>query len=62
MASRQEYLMNRANKPTSILNMKPERTGMIDRRLEERDFSTENELNRSHKVARDAKAMRLNRR
>ena len=62
IVSRQEYLMNKASKPTHIMNLKPEKAGMIDRRLQERDFSTENELNRSHKVARDAKAMRLNRR
>ena len=62
VVSRKEYLMNKAKKRTHIANLKPERMGMIDKRLAEKDFTTENELSQSVKVAKNAKAMRLNRR
>ena len=44
VVSRKEYLMNKAKKRTHIANLKPERMGMIDKRLAEKDFTTENEL------------------
>ena len=62
MLSKKEYLVNKTVKPSNVINMKPERSGLIDKRMAERDFYTETELSRSVRVAKDAKAMRLNRR
>ena len=60
--SRKEYLLNKTEKATNIINLKPERSGMIDKRIAENEFSQESEINRSVKIANNAKAMRLNRR
>ena len=60
--SKKEYLLNRTEKPSSVINMRPEKSGFIDKRMAERDFYTETELSKSVKIAKDAKAMRLNRR
>ena len=46
---------------SNVINVKPENYG-IDRRLSENNFSVTNELNKSMNVAKDSKAMRLNRR
>ena len=44
LVSRKEYLMNKANKPSNVVNVKPEKYGMIDKRLVEKGFTTENQL------------------
>lgn len=44
LVSRKEYLMNKANKPSNVINVKPEKYGMIDKRLLEKGFTTENQL------------------
>ena len=44
LVSRKEYLMNKANKPSNVVNVKPENYGMIDKRLVEKGFTTENQL------------------
>ena len=60
--SRKEYLKNRVQKRTNIISVKPESEGMIDKRLRESGFHHANERTKSLNVARDSKAMRLNRR
>ena len=59
--SKKEYLQNKAYKASNIINVKPEQLG-IDRRVKESDFSVTNDFTKSHNVAKDSKAMRINRR
>ena len=44
VVSRKEYLNNKAIKPSNVVNMKPEKAGMMDKRLIEKGFTTENQL------------------
>lgn len=60
--SRKEYLRNRKAKITNIVDVKPEMAGMVDRRELENSFNGASMHNKSLSIARDAKAMRLNRR
>ena len=60
--SKKEYLRNKAYKQTNVIAVKPEKKGQIDRRLMENGFFFATENNKSINVAKDAKAMRLNRR
>ena len=41
LVSRKEYLTNKAIKPSNVINMTPEKFGMIDKRLVEKSFTTE---------------------
>jgi hypothetical protein len=56
-----EYLSNKAYKPTSIIRLMPEKDGKIDRRMAEPDFGLASELHKSIVVAKEAKALRMNR-
>lgn len=49
-------------KKTNIVEVKPETDGMVDKRLKESGFHLANERTKSLNVAKDSKAMRLNRR
>ena len=49
-------------KKTNIVEVKPETDGMVDKRLKEGGFHLANERTKSLNVAKDSKAMRLNRR
>lgn len=62
VTSRREYLANKMQKATNVINVKPENAGMIDRRIQESTFQEETDLNRSKQIANNSKAMRLNRR
>ena len=37
--SRKEYLKNKTEKATNIINLKPERSGLIDKRIAENEFA-----------------------
>lgn len=45
-----------------MLDVKPEPTGMVDKRMAERDFYASEMRSKSFAVANNAKSMRLNRR
>ena len=62
LTSKNEYLRNKVQKRTNVIDLKPEVAGMTDKRIAERSFNLDNELRRSVKIVSDAKALRLNRR
>ena len=61
VVSKKEYIQNKSYRATNVINVKPEYRG-IDKRLAESDFAVANDFAKSLNVAKDAKAMRLNRR
>jgi len=56
-----EYLSNKAYRPTSVTRLMPEKDDHIDRRVAEPEFGVAAELHKSIVVAKEAKALRLNR-
>ena len=44
LVSRKEYRTNKAIKPSNVINMTPEKFGMIDKRLVEKSFTTSDQL------------------
>jgi len=60
--SRLEYLRNKDHKKTSVMCLQPEPTKLIDKRLAESNFHMTNELLKGINIAKEARAMRLNRR
>lgn len=39
--SKKEYLLNKTEKPSNVINLKPERSNLIDKRIVENDFYVE---------------------
>lgn len=47
LASKTEYLRNKTQKRTNIINLKPEVAGMTDKRIAESNFNSDIENHRS---------------
>lgn len=62
MTSKKEYMRNKVQKRTNVIDVKPEPLGMVDKRMAEKDFYATEMRSKSFVVANNAKSMRLNRR